>query len=292
MKFSAAAVFVVFFACATGDAEREYYAGRFEKSIELADPARLAKYMSMRTFVMGGDFEPVIETAARAVESARTEQARAEALTWEAFARYARAMTSGSDDYGLATERADAALALRRRNRDPRGLAEALFYRGLIAERRNEQVEAVRYYTEALELAQRHGFAVEESYAQRHLGFMDQKRGDLVSARNRLKRSLDLRESAGFQVFVPFSVLSLAEIDTEMGDIERAEIAFRRAMSMAEDLRFDRLRVLIDLSWSRLREKEGRSEEARAMMRRALETSERIGYPRGIEIARQRLNAM
>jgi tetratricopeptide (TPR) repeat protein len=257
--------------------ERDYYAGRFDQAIANADDARKAKYMAMRTFVMGGDFSEAIATAERAYSAANDAATRAEALTWEGFARYAQAMTSGSNDYQSATERTNRALELRRQSGDARGIAEATFYRGLIAERTGDPAAALELYNEALEIAQRGGFALEESYALRHIGFIEQGRGDLISARKSLQRSFEIRERIGFNVFLPFSILSLAEIDTSLGRFDEAEKEFTRARAVARELGFRRLEVLVDLSWSEL------------MVRRALRTSEEIGYPRGVDIARKRL---
>jgi tetratricopeptide (TPR) repeat protein len=282
---------VLMMSCVTADAEREYYEGRFDRAIALSPPELRAKYAAMKTFTMGGDWAPVMRLAAEAATSATGDAAKADALTWEAFTRYAHAMTSASDTYDAAIERADEALRLRRRIGEPRGLAEALFYRGLIAERQEDAAAARQLYNEALAIAEQNALQLEESYVQRHLGFLEKAAGNVVSARARLERSLHLREQLGFNVFLPFSLLSLAEVDTDTGDFSAAEGRFGQAAARARKLRFARTEVLIDLSWARLRVRQGRQVEARQLLVRALETSKRIGYQRGVLLAADRLAA-
>lgn len=278
--------------CATAPvSERHYYAGRFGEAIAASTGARTAKYLTMKAFVSGGQYDEAIATAVRAQTSTDPAE-QAEALLWEGFARYAQVMTSGGDDYGEAADRIERAFALRRSIGERRGIAEAAFYRGLVAERQGDEESALKLYREALALAKAGGFALEESYAQRHIGFIERSRGDLSSARQRLERSRDLRERIGFRVFLPFSVLSLAETDVLLGRFEDAEREFARARALAATLGFRRLEVLVDLNWSELREKQNRGAEAADMLRRALKTSEEIAYPRGVQLARTRLDAI
>ena len=271
--------------------ERHYFAGRLDDAIAGAEGPPKAKYLAMQAFVSGGDYSAAIDTAERAYSSTDDPVMQADALTWEGFARYAQAMTSGSDDYRVAKDRIERALTLRQRIGEPRGIAEATFYRGLVEERLGNKDDALQLYRRALEIA-RDRFALEESYAERHIAFIERDRGDLAAARHRLQRSLQLRERIGFRVFLPFSVLSLAEIDTALERYEVADREFARSRDLAKGLAFRRLEVLVDLGWSELREKQKRIDDADEMLQRALKTSQEIGYARGVQLATSRIAAL
>ncbi|GGQ56061.1 tetratricopeptide repeat protein [Couchioplanes azureus] len=129
------------------------------------------------------------------------------------------------------------ALSIRRELGDPAGTAESLFGLGLVHQvLHNDWEAAMACFTEALELAEKHGDLLLRSEVHRHIGFYHAS-GDLESdlALHHLRISHELRQELGDPRWIPGGTvaLGLAELADGLRDQGLAHV--REALRQARE---------------------------------------------------------
>jgi tetratricopeptide (TPR) repeat protein len=85
----------------------------------------------------------------------------------------------------------------------------------------------------ALALSRRANDPLNESYAERHLGYVEQSAGRLDAALARFNRSLVLRRSLDFPAGIAAALLALAELHLARGDLETVDTLLSEATDVA-----------------------------------------------------------
>ncbi|QRN95244.1 tetratricopeptide repeat protein [Archangium violaceum] len=128
-------------------------------------------------------------------------------------------------------------LALREAHGDTKGVAESLFYVGLVHQWR-EGFEAARpFFERSLERAREAGDALQQSFSLRHLAFADEEAGRLEQALEQHRRALSLREEVGYRWGVMFQAVAVGDVLCMRGnDCVAAEPYYARAAELSREL--------------------------------------------------------
>src|SRR5581483_6786554 len=206
------------------------------------------KVLIRRFFLTSLDVDTMLATVERAqqvAEAAHDERGIVNALALLGQAHYYiglnAALYAAGDLYG-AQEHSSRSLtyfqqALERGEalQDTRVMSEALFYIGLVHERRRQNEQAQPYYTRSLQIAEQHNHKLETSYAARHLSGIALENGDLEQALNYALKSLHLREEIGFRSALPHSHLLVSDVYMAQKDLANAHFHAQQAYALAED---------------------------------------------------------
>jgi tetratricopeptide (TPR) repeat protein len=121
-------------------------------------------------------------------------------------------------------------LAIRREIGDEPGIAESLFYVGLVHQVvRGDSATSLPYFRESYERARADGDDLLASYAIRHIAFATHQEGDLDRAEAEFRESLELRQQVGWIPGVAAAEFALAELVRERGRDEEALALARSA---------------------------------------------------------------
>lgn len=251
--------------------------------------------LATRAFVDSGDFGQANAVLARAVseaEAAGDERQLARALTWQGFSRYAELMTSGrTEGYEEPRAMVERGLDLRRRLGDEAGLAESLFYSGLLLERMGDHDGALDRYRQSLAIAERLGLEREQSFAVRHIAFIEARRGMLEPALEKQRRSLALREKLGMREYLPYSHLAIGDLLQRLDRRPEALESYERARALADEQNLRRTRVIVALTMGEFfaATDPGRAREEFEL---AARLAEQIDDVRDLGTARKRLSEL
>jgi len=137
------------------------------------------------------------------------------------------------------------ALAIRRELGDPAGTAESLFGVGLVHQVLREDWDAAMpYYTEALDLAEKHGDLLLRSEVHRHVGFY-YAMSDLQSdkALEHLRISHELRAELGDSRWIPGGTIALGIAELADGLREQGLAHVREAVRQAREAGLSERRI-------------------------------------------------
>ncbi len=205
----------------------------------------------MNVFYANSGYEEASAALLRALElatAAGDDRSAADALQLLGLAAYNNALWSSDADYAQPLEYFQQALARRKALEDWRGVAESLFYSGLISERREQPDEAQSYYTKALALASKHDHPIEKSYALRHLAGIAEEAGNLEQALALYGESLALREAAGYTILLPLSHLAVGDVLLAQRDLPQAMKHYQAAYAIAQEMETPVARIFCLLS--------------------------------------------
>ncbi|HLW02847.1 MAG TPA: tetratricopeptide repeat protein [Ktedonobacterales bacterium] len=257
------------------------------------------KLLVTKGFYANSKYEAAISALSQAQEMASAssdERSAADALQLLGQAYYNKALWSGEDSYERPLDYYQQALARREALKDQRGIAESVFYIGLIHERLQQPGEAQNYYTKALALAQEHNCQIEQSYALRHLAGIAQETGDLEQALALFSESLALREAAGYKILLPLSHLAIGDVLLAQRDLPQAIEHYRAAYAISQEMDTPVARIFSLLSLGSQSQQQQELAQARLYFEQALSSAQEIAFPLGIteasraleEIARQK----
>lgn len=137
------------------------------------------------------------------------------------------------------------ALAIRRELGDPAGTAESLFGVGLVHQVLREDWDAAMpYYTEALDLAEKHGDLLLRSEVHRHVGFyyaISDLRSD--KALEHLRISHELRAELGDSRWIPGGTIALGIAELADGLREQGLAHVREAVRQAREAGLSERRI-------------------------------------------------
>jgi tetratricopeptide (TPR) repeat protein len=207
------------------------------------------KVLIRRFFLTNQDgdvMQAIVQRAEQLAETAQDERAVANALALLAQVHYyfgLNAMLYAKSDldavqdhYNQSLSYAQQALERGEALHDTRVMSEALFYTGLVHERRRQQDQAQDYYTRALHIAEQHHHKAETSFAARHLSGIALDKGDLQQALEYALQSLHLREEIGFKSALPLAHLLVSDVYRVQNNLTDALFHAQQAYALAKDL--------------------------------------------------------
>ena len=227
------------------------------------------------------------------------ETLTADALQWLGQAYYNRALNTsasmrapGEDSYRQPLDYFQQALSRREALADTRGMAESLFYTGLIYERWGQRDTAQDYYTKALALAEEHGYAIEKSYALRHLAGLAQEAGDLEKALAFFTESLALREAAGYNILLPLSHIAVGDVLLEQHKMAEAKVHYETAYAISQELDAPLTRIVSLLSLGSWYKANREFAQARSYLERTYISAQDLNIPMAMAAASKALNEL
>lgn len=195
-----------------------------------------------------GDYDEAEELFRQLLERARADGDRAlEAATLDRLGMLTHLRTGLSGASPAETELGlfEESLRIRRELGDRAGIAESLLGVGLVHQvLRNDQEAAMRCFTEALPLAEKHGDLLTHSELHRHIGFYYAS-SDLQSdeALHHLKISHELRAELGDPRLIPGGTVALGLAELADGLREQGLAHVRQALRQARDAGLSRERI-------------------------------------------------
>lgn len=192
----------------------------------------------------------ITQQAKQVAEAAQLQQGSADALSLlgQAFCNVTTIATlkSGNLPFGPRDQEKyeDAfacyqqALNLLEAQHDARIMSEVLFGIGLIYQFWQQNEAAREHFTKAIQVAEQHGYVLEQAEPNRHLSVDALFRGDLDLALIHAQRALSAREAGGFKPYQPFDHLSLRDLYLKKGETARAEFHTRQATLLATEMGF------------------------------------------------------
>ncbi|MBX7150045.1 tetratricopeptide repeat protein [bacterium] len=292
-------------------AETHFYEGRLDLSVKLLDSCLLkidrsdklthakllikrGKMYAFQSFTSNVGYEEALASlfeARELLDTTRDFGEEAEMNTWLGFTYYAMRYNRGESDYDRPADFFQKSLVLSRKISDARGEAEAIFYSGIIHERR-QSADPLPFYRQAESIARQNGFKLELSYATRHIAFLMQKEMKLEEALELFTESLKLREEIGFKIYLPFSYLSVGDVLLEMNRVQEALEYFDKAHRLASQLDSKRVVAIALLSLGQAHKSLKDLTRARHCFIEAKELSKAIQYKSGVDNAEKNLKEL
>jgi tetratricopeptide (TPR) repeat protein len=249
--------------------------------------AELAHYAADRNTYFQKDESSVratLEEARSAVEAtgdrpalARLEMAEGRFTYWNALEK--------TRDWAPPTDHFDRALQILKGLGDEVGLAEAMFYRGLVYQMQEQNERARETFDRALALTQRTGDERMQSFVVRHIGYLQQTAGEIDAARANFRKSLELRQRNDMKVFVPFAMILLAEFEEEQKNSAEAIKLAEQALPLAESGNSPRALYAGRLVLAKLYADEGKIADAKKLAELSRSGAEAFGDAGGVKEA-------
>lgn len=270
------------------EAERGRAGGPRERA---AVSVEIARVLADRSFFHRRDSKAArlaLERARAEVTAAGSADLAADAVQLGGQLDYADAFTS--QDWETPRKAFQEAARVRERSKDLRGLAQSTFYLGLTYEQSGQPEPALALYTKALEIAEKAGDAVQQSYPHRHIGGILEEKGKLDDAERHIARCLALRREGGFRVGVPFALLQMADFVAAHGkDPARVERLREEAVREAEASGSTNALSAAHLALAVSSLEAGRKPDARAHAEKARAAAEAYGAPASVKAAQELL---
>src|ERR1700730_8440855 len=227
--------------------------------------AELAHYAAYRNTYFQKNEESVREALAVAqsvVRETGDKQALATLDMAEGRFTYFNALDKAGD-WETPTEHFDRALKTFEELGDHIGLAEAMFYRGLVYQMQDQDKPAREIFDKALELTNRTGDERMRSFIVRHLAYEQQKAGEIDLARANFRESLRLRQQNEMHLFVPFAMLVLAELELDRKNNAEAGKLIEEAIPLSKSGNSPRALYSAQLLLAKLYAETGKTAEAK-----------------------------
>jgi tetratricopeptide (TPR) repeat protein len=268
-------------------------------SITVVDQVRLltqrGKILTGQAFLTGVDLEPAITVLLNAVQLARTTasaSAIADALSELGAAYFYRCLADDRADYAEAASVFNQALALYKQTSNFCGLALTLFQIGMIAERRDDQTQALVQYQKAHTIAEQYQCTFALAAIERHLGFHYARIGDKAAALACLQRSLALYDQIGFVLFRPYMLMAVGAALKAQGSWSAAAEYYARADELARTLGATRARLAVAIAQAELYEEQGHRTAARQSYLQARDLAADLGDAAGLVRCEAKLRAL
>jgi tetratricopeptide (TPR) repeat protein len=241
--------------------------------------AELAHYQVERNTYFHRETNTVnaaLNEARTAAEQTGDSRARAILEMAEGRFTYFTAL-DGTNEWGLPTEHLERALQLYKETGDETGVAEALFYRGLVYQMQQQTQQAREVFTQAFELTEKTADERMRSFVVRHLGYLQQDAGNIDQARADFRESLELRQKNDMKVFVPFALIALAEFESEQKNSSTAISLLEQALPLAESGNSPVALYAAQLQLAKLYAEQGKVAEARKLAQASQEGAKAFG---------------
>jgi len=176
----------------------------------------------------------------------------------------------------------EACLELRRELEDRRGVAEALFLRGLAQERVAGATEAdvdraMDTYRESDRLAEVVGDLRIRSYNAYHIGTIHGRREHLDEALASVKAAYDFRSAIGMKVFLPGPCLTVGRTYWAMGDLDSTHLYCEETLRLSEEIGHHAFRFFSLIGLGDVAKARGEISEARSLFERATGVAGELG---------------
>ncbi|HEY7350115.1 MAG TPA: tetratricopeptide repeat protein [Ktedonobacterales bacterium] len=253
------------------------------------------KLLVTKGFYANSGYEAAASTLLRAqglATSIGDEGGSADALQLLGQAAYNKTVHGSEGDYTQALDYFQQALARREKLEDRRGIAESLFYIGLIHERWQQPGEAESYYTRALAIAQESGYQIEQSYALRHLAGLAQEAGDLEKTLTLFTESLTLREGAGYKILLPLSHIAVGDVLLAQQHLPQATTHYQVAYAIAQELDTPVAQMICMLSLGALYQQQQELAQARSYFEQAYDQAKEIDMQWAMGVASRELEGI
>jgi tetratricopeptide (TPR) repeat protein len=227
--------------------------------------AELAHYAADRNTYFQKNEDSVreaIAVARSAVQESGDKQALATLEMAEGRFTYFKALDKVGD-WQAPTEHFDRALKTFEELGDGIGLAEAMFYRGLVYQMQDQDKPARETLDKGLELTNRTGDERMRSFIVRHIAYLQQKTGEIDLARTNFRESLRLRQQNEMHLFVPFALLVLAELELDQKNTAEAIKLTEEAIPLSKSGNSPRALYSGQLLLAKLYSEMGRTAEAK-----------------------------
>jgi len=242
-------------------ADRNTYFHKDEASVLIAlDEARSAVQMS--------DDQPALATL---------EMAEGRFTYWKALEK--------TKEWGPPTEHFDRALQIYQQLGNEIGLAEAMFYRGLVYQMQEQNRGARQIFEQALALTKKTGNERMQSFVERHIGYLQQTAGEIDAARASFQVSLRLRQRNEMKAFVPFALIALAEFEAEQKNPTEAIKLTEQALPLAKSGHSPRALYTAELELAKWYADQGKTTEANNLADQSRLGAEAFGDPSGVKEA-------
>ncbi len=238
--------------------ESHYYLGRLDDAVKMLEVGiallelgemrqkdqvqlllQYGKLLVKRRYLIGQEDTNILPTLLRARQIADflgDEQYITNALDLLGQAYFYNNMSSAEMDLDTPLIYFQQVLELRKMVHDKRVISESLFHLGLIYENKEQTDKAQAHYTEALRVAEKHGYNAEQSFPARHLGLIYLKQGDLDKAKQYLMESLSLREAVGFKLYFPYSHIAVGNVCVAQNNFDEALTHYQKAYTFAQEM--------------------------------------------------------
>ena len=244
---------------------------QLKKTKDAAEVARLraelAHYAADRNTYFQKNEDSVreaIAVARSAVQESGDKQALATLEMAEGRFTYFRALDKVGD-WQAPTEHFDRALKTFEGLGDDIGLAEGMFYRGLVYQMQDQDQPARETFDKGLELTNRTGDERMRSFIVRHIAYLQQKAGEIDLARTNFRESLRLRQQNQMHLFVPFALLVLAELELDQKNTVEAIKLTEEAIPLSKSGNSPRALYSGQLLLAKLYSEVGRTAEAKSL---------------------------
>jgi signal transduction histidine kinase/ActR/RegA family two-component response regulator len=197
------------------------------------------------------------------------EQAGDLVLVATAHQRVAVCLLTRGDHDGCATWLGSASKAAHE-SRDQALIFDTLLTRGVLQANRGELVDAVRSYTEALDLAARSEGALPTTGVINNLGGVYGRMRDFEAAMSCYERVLEQAVSAGQDHNLALALVNMGECQMEMDRLDEARSCFQRARPLLEHADPYGLRPYLLSGLGELYSRDARHDEAVELLDRAI----------------------
>ncbi|MBI5930724.1 MAG: tetratricopeptide repeat protein [Chloroflexi bacterium] len=184
------------------------------------------------------------------------------------------------------------AYEIRLKIEDKRGLAQSLYYLGVMYGFRGYEEQAEKCYREGIKIAENENFKLELSNIIDRLGFIYFEKNSLDEARHFFEHSLALRQEIDFKIYIPGSLSNIARVAEQQGDLVTAEAHLQKAIELSNAMNLLERVIFESLDLGKLYQKQGKNVEAKACFERVKVISSQIDYEYGITEATKRLEQL
>lgn len=176
---------------------------------------------------------------------------------------------------------------------DPRGMAESLFYHGLLYQRfKADHETAYGYFHRSRNLIEYKHYPIELAEILRHTGYVYQQRGDLIAAHACHEQAVAYLNHSGFRVYLPLALYALGMVLMEQGRLDEAGPHFEHALAVAEEAPPNILHIGGLLGLGDFHTKTGDLAVARDCYQRARTTADALKASRFLQITADKLAAL
>lgn len=176
---------------------------------------------------------------------------------------------------------------------DPCGMAESLFYHGLLYQHfKADHETAYGYFHRARTLIEYKDYPIELAEILRHTGYVYQQRGDLIAAHACHEQAVAYLNHSGFRVYLPLALYALGMVLMEQGRLDEAGPHFEHALAVAEEAPPNILHIGGLLGLGDFHAKTGDLARARDSYQKAQAIANALNVTRFLKIAADKLAAL
>ncbi|KAB2853421.1 MAG: tetratricopeptide repeat protein [Anaerolineae bacterium] len=176
---------------------------------------------------------------------------------------------------------------------DSRGMAESLFYHGLLYQRfRADHEAAYGCFHRARNLIEYQPYPIELAEILRHTGYVYHQRGDLIAAHACHEQAVAYLNHSGFRVYLPLALYALGMVLMEQGRLDEAGPHFEHGLAVAEEAPPNILHIGALLGLGDFHAKTGDLALARDTYQKAQTIADALNATRSLKMTADKLAAL